>query len=157
MAFKSKYNRWYEIVPNGSHHKDLEDMTTWCIKVAFDIEDKTEEELQSVIDEYEEKHIADKFLEALRDYEAWYDYHNGVIDIIEGVSLDSGKILRSIERDGDITVKPWVKDSDLFLFSYWEDSPSYGWYKVHAAEDVFKALNGEWSSLEKCEDPTGED
>jgi len=151
---KSNLNRNYWIVQNG-RHQDLQDVTGWSILVAADVENKTDAELQSIIDEYEALRIGEEFIKAVHDYEGHYYYKDGMPCLDEDTMIFSKRNLEDDLADGtwgEFKIKPWVKDGDIFIANYTKEN--YGCFKVEKAEDVVNYLKGNRELLKESEYPT---
>lgn len=143
MQYKSKLNRNYEI-GNGK----LYDVNGWAIVVCHNIDGQ---DIQNLINEWEDGKIAHAYMAELKDYENNYSYKDGqigltAIDSDETTSfLVSGKSLRNGSEYWDYEIYGHVKDSDIFISDMTQDKTVY--YVINSESDIMRFLNGRKSEL----------
>ena len=152
----SKYNRYYRI-EQFAKEKTIFDSTCWGIVVARNVNDKSPEQIQKIIDNYEELEIGKLFLQAIREYEGHFKEKDGMPCLEEATFICTYNNLVdftvSDKNEMDFKIADFVKENDVFILNYDFTSKYFGCYKVRNDKDIISYLKRDLDKLEKCKDP----
>jgi hypothetical protein len=154
--YKSKYCRSY-VVDRSGESEVLHDVTAWDIVVSGNVSGKSPEQIQRIIDDYEEKEIGRLFLEKIREYEGHFNDKDGV-PTIEDVSFictyrNLQDFVSSDKNEQGYKVASWAKEDDVYILNYDFNGRYFGAYRIKSPEDVVFYLRKQIDKLEKCDDP----
>lgn len=152
----SRYNRYYRI-EQLAKEKTIFDSTCWGIVVARNVSGKSSEQIQKIIDNYEENEIGKYFLQAVRDYEGHFNDKDGLPCLEEATFVCTYRNLVdftiSDKNEMGFKIADFVKEDDVFILNYDFASKYFGCYKVKSDKDIISYLKRDLGKLEKSKDP----